>query len=211
MTFSETPIEPHTPAPSEASSRTRVTAPVPLVSSRIRTLKLTRSMSARCGMDLHQGVAQGPVEGVHRAVSLRRSHVALTIDPDLDRRLGLDPAIGPLLHDRPPGLEPEQRLVFTGLLAQQQLEGPVRRLEVVAMVLELLDALDHLGGLSVVQVDPGVGGTASGRFPCPDSSETSTSRALPTTAGSMCSNVAGSAATPATCIPPLWANALRPT
>ncbi len=45
--FSETPIDPHTSCPSEASINTRVTAPVPLVSSRIRTLKLTRSMSFR--------------------------------------------------------------------------------------------------------------------------------------------------------------------
>ena len=45
----------------------------------------------------------------------------------------------------------------------------------------------------------------------PDSSEIRTSRVLPTAAGSMCSNVAGSAFTPATCIPPLCANALAPT
>ena len=49
ITFSDTPIEPHTRSPSDASSSTRVTAPVPLVSSRIRTLKLTRSMSRRWG------------------------------------------------------------------------------------------------------------------------------------------------------------------
>src|SRR5579863_1964308 len=47
--FSDTPIDPHTSLPSEESSRTRVTAPVPLSSSRMRTLKLTSSMSARCG------------------------------------------------------------------------------------------------------------------------------------------------------------------
>ena len=40
---------PHLASPSEASSSTRVTAPVPLFSSRMRTLKLTSSMSARCG------------------------------------------------------------------------------------------------------------------------------------------------------------------
>ena len=38
MMFSETPIEPHSRWPSEESSRTRVTAPVPWCSSRIRTL-----------------------------------------------------------------------------------------------------------------------------------------------------------------------------
>ena len=38
MMFSETPIVPHSRSPSEESSRTRVTAPVPWASSRIRTL-----------------------------------------------------------------------------------------------------------------------------------------------------------------------------
>ena len=38
MMFSETPIEPHVSTPSLASSSTRVTAPVPLRSSRMRTL-----------------------------------------------------------------------------------------------------------------------------------------------------------------------------
>ena len=38
MMFSETPIVPHSRSPSEESRRTRVTAPVPWLSSRIRTL-----------------------------------------------------------------------------------------------------------------------------------------------------------------------------
>ena len=38
MMFSETPIVPHSRSPSEESSRTRVMAPVPWLSSRIRTL-----------------------------------------------------------------------------------------------------------------------------------------------------------------------------
>ena len=38
MMFSETPIVPHSRSPSEESSRTRVTAPVPWASSRMRTL-----------------------------------------------------------------------------------------------------------------------------------------------------------------------------
>ena len=49
MTFSETPIEPHTSWPSEASSSTRVTASVPFVSSRMRTLKLTSPVSSSSG------------------------------------------------------------------------------------------------------------------------------------------------------------------
>ena len=38
MMFSETPIVPHSRSPSAESSRTRVTAPVPWASSRMRTL-----------------------------------------------------------------------------------------------------------------------------------------------------------------------------
>ena len=38
MMFSETPIDPQDWVPSEASSRTLVTAPVPWAESRIRTL-----------------------------------------------------------------------------------------------------------------------------------------------------------------------------
>ena len=49
MTFSETPIEPHTSWPSEASISTLVTAPVPFDSSRIRTLKFTSSISESSG------------------------------------------------------------------------------------------------------------------------------------------------------------------
>ena len=49
MMFSDTPIEPQTSWPSEASSSTRVTAPVPFASSRIRTLKFTSAISSRCG------------------------------------------------------------------------------------------------------------------------------------------------------------------
>ena len=52
ITFSVTPIEPQTSWPSEASSSTRVTAPVPFVSSRMRTLKLTSSMSREVRVDL---------------------------------------------------------------------------------------------------------------------------------------------------------------
>ena len=73
-------------------------------------------------MDLDQRVAQRAIERVDRAVALGRADVALAVDPDLDRGLGLDVAVGALLDDRPPRLEPEQGLVLAGLLSQQQLE-----------------------------------------------------------------------------------------
>src|SRR5256885_7360023 len=49
------------------------------------------------------------------------------------------------LHDAlpiSPRLEPEQGLVLASLLAHQQLERPVRGLELKPLVLELLDALE---------------------------------------------------------------------
>ena len=83
-------------------------------------------------VDLADRVAQRGVERVDRAVALGGADVALAVDPDLDRRLGLDLAVGALLDDHAPGLEPEQRLVDAGLAAQQQLERAVGGLEVVA-------------------------------------------------------------------------------
>src|ERR687895_2999583 len=97
---------------------------------------------AQVRVALADGVAQRLVERVDRAVPLRGPDVALAVDPDLDRGLGLHPPVGALLHDRAPGLEPEQRLVLARLLADQQVERAVGRLELVAPVLELLDPLD---------------------------------------------------------------------
>ena len=171
-------------------------------------MKLTSSMSLQVRVDLADRVAQRAVERVDRAVALGGAHVALAVDPDLDRRLGLDLAVGALLDDHAPGLQPEQRLVLAGLLAHQQLERAVGGLEVVAAVLELLDALDQPRAprRRRARCRP----PRPSRRPCrgPHSSEISSSRRLPTIAGSTCSNVAASALTPATCMPPLCANAL---
>ena len=213
--FSETPIEPHTSCPSEASISTRVTAPVPFVSSRMRTLKLTSSMSRRCGWISPIASRSALVERVHRAVALGGAHVALAADPDLDRRLGLDLAVGALLDDHAPGLQAEQRLVLARLLAHQQLERAVGGLELEALVLELLDALDDALRERVAVLAAG-GPTPARRpsrrsSPLPESSEMSTSRRLPTTAGSTCSKVCASARTPAACRPALCAKACLPT
>src|SRR3954452_10403740 len=105
------------------------------------------------GIGLRDGRTERGVERVHRAVALRGAHVALAVDPDLDRGLGLHAAVLALLGDHPPRLEPEQRLVVARLAPDQQIEGAVRRLEVEAAVLERLDALDHAGGGRVVELD----------------------------------------------------------
>src|SRR5436190_12781967 len=66
-------------------------------------------------VELGDRVAERPVEGVHRPVALRGADVALPLDPDLDRRLGLDLAVGALLGDHSKALKPEQRLVLARL------------------------------------------------------------------------------------------------
>src|SRR4029450_13762695 len=90
------------------------------------------------------------VERVHGPVALRGAHVALAVDPDLDRRLGLHAAVLALLRDRARGLEPEQRLVLARLLSDQEVERPIGRLELIAAALELLYSVDHAWGRLVV-------------------------------------------------------------
>src|SRR5687768_12325378 len=102
-------------------------------------------------MRLDERVAQRAVEGVYGTVALRRADVALAVDPDLDRRLGLHAAILALLGDHAPRLEPEERLVLAGLLADEEVKGPVGGLELVAGVLQRLHPLDHTRGALLVQ------------------------------------------------------------
>ena len=169
MMFSDTPIAPQVSVPSLASSSTRVTAPVPLRLVEDAHLEVDELDVAQVRVALADRLAQRLVERVHRAVALGRAHVALAVDPDLDRRLGLDAAVLALLDDHAPRLEPEQRLVVARLLADQQVERAVGRLELVAAVLQLLDALDHArGGRRRPRR------RAPATVPLPDSSETST-------------------------------------
>jgi hypothetical protein len=58
-------------------------------------------------VDLGDRRAQRAVQRVDRAVALGGAHVALAVDPDLDRRLGLDLAVGALLDDAAPRLQAE--------------------------------------------------------------------------------------------------------
>src|SRR5205814_10542366 len=60
--------------------------------------------------------------------------------------------------DHPERLEREQRLVLARLLAYQQVERPVGRLKLVALVLELLEVLDKTRRGRVVELDAAVGG-----------------------------------------------------
>ena len=91
MMFSETPIVPHSRSPSEESSRTRVTAlgAVGLVEDPHLVVGQLDLGEVRVAVGDRR--AQGAVEGVDRAVALGDLDVALAVDHDLDRRLGLAP------------------------------------------------------------------------------------------------------------------------
>ena len=203
--FSETPIEPHTSLPVggvDQHARDRAGA-LRLIED--AHLEVDQLDVAQVRVDLADRLAQRAVERVHRAVALGGAHVALAAHPDLDRGLGLDLAVGALLDEHAPGLQAEQRLVLARLLAHQQLEGAVGGLELEALVLELLDALERRAGRdrsSRARSRPALGAFST-IVPLPESSEMSTSRLLPTTAGSMCSKVCASARTPAACRPGL--------
>src|SRR5262249_14993692 len=125
ITFSETPIEPHRWWPSEASSSTRVIASVPFVSSRMRTLKLTRAVSAAWGV--------GSAGAGGRRLATRGGGpfppAGAPVPPPPPQFLARPPALslpgGAFPDTPPPRLQPEERLVDAGLLAQQQLERAV--------------------------------------------------------------------------------------
>ena len=88
---------------------------------------------------------------------------------------------------RPPGLEPEERLVLPGLLADQEVERAVGGLELVAAALQLLHALHHPPGRGVVHAR-----RAPARSLSPTARRRARARSAPTSAGSRCSNVRAS-------------------
>ncbi len=107
--------------------------------------------------------AQGSVEGVDRAVALGDLDVALAVDDDLDHCLGLDRTTLALLSGDTEALQLEERLVDARLAPQQQLEGGLRRLVVVAAVLALLELLHHSRRGLVAELQSGALGLAADR------------------------------------------------
>src|SRR5262245_56741462 len=112
---------------------------------------------------IDDGAAQRLVERVHRAVALRRAQVALAGDPDLDRRLGDHLAVLALLDENAEALEAEERVVLAGFPPEQQLEGGVGGLVMVAAVLALLERPQRAGSLLVVESDAGALGATEHR------------------------------------------------
>ena len=107
-------------------------------------------------------------------------------DPHLDRRLGGEVAVGQLVGDHPHALDAEEVLLPPGGPAHQQLERGVGGLEVVALVLEALEVVDHL-----VTAGPSIARPSSSAFIVivarPAISLTTKRVPLPTSSGSTCS------------------------
>ena len=160
MMFSETPIDPQERSPVggvQQHARHRVGAVVRIEDP---DLVVDQLDLGQVRMELGDRLAQRTVERVDRPLALGGADVAPPVHPDLDRRLRLHLAVIALLGDHPEALEPEERLVGAHLASQQQLEGGVGRLVLVAEVLALLQPLDGaLRGVGV-EVDSGALGAA---------------------------------------------------
>ena len=186
MMLALTPIVVQSRSPSVASSSTRVTAPVAPAPSRMRTLKSVRCTRSSCGIGAVEGAAQRRVDGVDRAVALGREHAAIVADPHLDGRLGRELAVGQLVGDDAHALDAEEVLLPSGRPPHQQLERGVGGLEVVALVLEPLEVVDH-----AVTAGPSISRPSSAAFIVivarPAISLTTKRVPLPTCSGSTCS------------------------
>ncbi len=106
-------------------------------------------MRSSCGYRATERGAQRRVDRVDRSVALCGVHVALldpgTIGrPHLDRRLRGEAVGRVLVGDDAHALDAEELLLPPGGTAHQQLQGRVGRLEVVALVLQALEVVDHL-------------------------------------------------------------------
>ena len=97
--------------------------------------------------------AQSAVHRVDRTVALGCRDDALTVVEELDRGLGLDPPVGAFFGDDPEALQHEERLVCADLALKHQLKRSVRHFEMVAVALQVLDALEDVLDLLVIDFD----------------------------------------------------------
>ena len=107
MMFVSEPIVDHSSAPSVDSMVTRVRAAVADARIDDAHLVVVQVDGVEHGVERAEGLAQRGVEGVDRAVALRRRVQRLAVDLDLDRRLGAQrarrPAARPGRCSRRPG------------------------------------------------------------------------------------------------------------
>ena len=93
---------------------------------------------------LSQARTQCGVDGVHRAVAFGRVDEPFVAHPHLHGGLGGEPAVRVLVGDDSHRFDAELVLCPAGGTAHQQLERRIRGLEVVTLVLETLQIVDHL-------------------------------------------------------------------
>ena len=212
ITFSETPIEPHTSLAVGGVEQHPGDRAGALGLVEDPDLEVDQVDVAQMRVDLDQRLAQRAVQRVDRAVALGGAHVALAVDPDLDRRLGLDAG----RRRRFSTITRQDSSVNSGSyspvsLAQQQLERAVGGLVVVAAVLELLDPLDdRAAAASSSSIPASRGARLNGAL-----ARQLGDQQLAAVADDLGLDVlerrrVGGRRRRRAC-PPLWANALRPT
>ena len=91
-----------------------------------------------------QGLAQGAVEGVDRAVALSHGVLPCAVDAQFHRGLGHGRPVVVLLDGHGVVVEVEERLGEAGQPPHKQGERRLGRLEVVPQVLQALDLFQHL-------------------------------------------------------------------
>ena len=106
--------------------------------------------------DRLQGLAQGPVHGVHGTVPFAHRVVDAAVDLDLDHRLGhLGLPLGLLAAGDVKAQRSEAVAVEAHGAPREQLEGALGGLELVALVLQPLDLGQHLVDGRILLAQPG--------------------------------------------------------
>ena len=165
MMFELTPMVVQSRSPSVASSSTRVTAPGGAGAVEDAHLEVGEVHPVEVRVGAVERRPQRRVDGVHRAVALGRRHPAVVADPHLHRRLGGEVAARQLVGDDAHALDAEEVLLPPGGPPHQQLERGVGGLEVVALVLEPLEVVDHAVDGRPVHLEAELGGLHRDRRP----------------------------------------------
>lgn len=122
MMFGLTPIVVQVRSPLVASISTRVTAPVAVQPSRMRTLKSVRWILRSCGYDAWTAARRAESMALTWTVALVGAHLAVLPHPHLDRRFGGEVTGRQFVGDHPHALDVEVVLLPARRPAHQQLQ-----------------------------------------------------------------------------------------